>query len=81
MRRFVLASVVAKLKSPSYPSKELLDQDLEFMYKKFNYSKEDFESIMKAPVKTFMDYKNHSRLLDKIKVFLNYLRSKKLYTK
>ena len=72
---------LSQLKLPSYPSKELLNQDLEFMYKKFNYSKKDFESIMKAPTKSFLDYKNLSRVLDQIKIFVNYLRSKKLYTK
>lgn len=74
-------NALVKLKSPLYPSENLLQQDLEFMYKKFNYSEKDFESIMKAPVKTFLDYKNLSKLVDQIKIFVNYLRSKGLYPK
>lgn len=69
------------IKSSPYPSEELLSQDIEFMYKKFNYSEKDFELIMKAPLKSFLDYRNHSNLLDKIKTIVNYLRAKEIYPK
>ena len=69
------------IKASAYPSEELLIQDMEFMYKKFNYTKEEFSSIMKAPTKTFLDYKNNSKTVDKIKIVVNFLRAKGVYPK
>lgn len=69
------------IKNDIYPSKELLAQDKEFMYKKFNYSKEEFEQIMNLPPKTFLDYKNKAETVDKLKVFVNFLRKKGRYSK
>lgn len=70
-----------EIKKDVYPSKELLAQDKEFMYKKFNYTKDEFEQIMNLPPKTFLDYKNKAKTVDKLKVFVNFLRKKGKYSK
>lgn len=70
-----------ELKKPPYPSPELLAQDKEFMYKKFDYSPNEFEQIMQLPPKTFLDYKNKAKRVEQIKSYLNFLRRKGRYAK
>lgn len=70
-----------ELKKPPYPSPELLEQDKEFMYKKFNYTPQEFEAIMQLQPKTFLDYKNRAKRVEQIKSYLNFLRRKGRYAK
>ena len=70
-----------EMKKDPYPSTEMLEQDKEFMYKKFMFSKQDFEEIMSKPKKNFMDYKNRAKYVVKIKKVVNYLRRKGVYSK
>ena len=41
---------------------ELIEQDKEFVMKKFNLTPKEFESIMQLPIKTFKDYPNSNYL-------------------
>ncbi len=49
--------------------KELIEEDYEYVTKKLEYTKEEFESILNAPVKSHFDYKTDL----KSKIFKKYL--------
>lgn len=53
-----------EIKKNPYPSDELLKQDREFVLKKLGLTEEEFEHIMKLPVKTYRDYLSHSLILN-----------------
>jgi N-acetyl sugar amidotransferase len=50
------------IKEPTYPD-DLMQQDREYVIKKFKLSEAEFEKIIESPLKTFKDYKNNSKLL------------------
>lgn len=49
--------------------KELIEEDYEYVTKKLEYSKDEFESILQAPVKSHFDYKTDL----KSKIFKKYI--------
>lgn len=62
-------------------SGELLEQDKQFVLKKFDLTENDFDNIMNSNRKTFRDYPNSYETVQKIKKIVNYLRTKDLYSK
>ncbi len=52
------------IKRPPYPSEEMLQQDLDFVLKKFDLTAAEFQSIIKSPVKTFRDYPNNFKIVN-----------------
>jgi len=58
-----------------------LNEDMQFVIKKLGYSEEEFKEIMRLPIKSFRDYKNNFYYHQKIRVFINYLRSIKILHK
>lgn len=66
-----------QLKTKDY-SVKMLNEDLEYVIKKFELTPEKFEAIMKAPIKSFKDYPNNYFLVSRIKNTLNKLRKKNL---
>jgi N-acetyl sugar amidotransferase len=60
---------------------QILEQDKEFVIKKFEMTNRDFEDIMALPLKSFRDYPNNFKLINRIKKFVNYLRDKNLYSR
>jgi N-acetyl sugar amidotransferase len=60
---------------------QMLDNDKEFVIKKFGLTLTEFDDIMKSPIHSFKDYKNNFELVKKIKRFVNLLRNRGLYTK
>lgn len=60
---------------------KLLAQDKEYVIKKLNYTQEEFEQMMNAPIKSFLDYPNSYALITKLKKFVNWLRGRELYSK
>lgn len=48
---------LAILQTPTYEEK-LLKQDYEFILKKLDYTKEEFEALMSTPAKKHEDYKH-----------------------
>ena len=49
--------------------KELIEEDYEYVTKKLEYTKDEFESILLAPVKSHFDYKTDL----KSKIFKKYI--------
>jgi hypothetical protein len=64
-----------ELKKPVYPT-NLFEEDRKFVMKKFEISEEEFDRILKLPVKTFHDYPNQSNMFKYLRQALNYLRKK-----
>lgn len=58
-------------------SKEMLEQDRDYVIKKLGLSEDEFESIVKAPIKTYADYPNNESLWKRfysiIKIARNYI--------
>ena len=69
-----------ELKKEIYPP-GLLSQDMEFVKKKFSFGDQEFDKIMKSPVRSFREYKNIENKIIRLKKFVNYLRLKGLYSK
>jgi N-acetyl sugar amidotransferase len=68
------------IKSEKYPQ-HLYNDDLVFVKKKLGLSDNDFNTIMKAPIRKYTDYPNIESKIMKIKKVLNYFRRKGLYSK
>jgi N-acetyl sugar amidotransferase len=66
-----------ELEKPIYPI-ELFSEDKLFVQKKLDLTAEQFAAIMNLENKTYRDYPNQSKLLDKLKKGLNKLRGKGL---
>lgn len=65
------------LEQPTADEK-LLQDDKEYLLKKFGISAEEFESIMNAPIKTIFDYPNYHKWEIKFRKALNRLRKAKI---
>jgi len=66
-----------ELKKPIYPE-HLFKEDLDFVLKKLGMSPDEFDKILNLPNRTFLDYPNQYRLLNKLRNILNKLRGKGL---
>lgn len=64
-----------ELERDPYP-KELMDEDRQYVIKKFNMTPAEFEAIMNLPNKTFRDYPNRSGQFSILRKALNTLRGK-----
>lgn len=62
-----------KLKEPVYPE-HLLQEDREYTIKKLGFSEQDFENIMRAPKKTFEDYRTSHKIFERAKKIVNTTR-------
>jgi N-acetyl sugar amidotransferase len=71
-------TALAKMTEPAYPLTEV-NQDREFVIKKFGLTDAEFESIMNAPPKSFHNYPNSFAIHKKFRSILAYLRRKGLY--
>lgn len=60
---------------------QLLDQDRQFVIKKFQINEHQFEELMQLPNRTFLDYRNNNQLIRQIKRVLIVLRRVGLYSK
>lgn len=65
------------LEQPTADEK-LLQDDKEYLLKKFGISAEEFEAIMNAPIKTIFDYPNYHKWEIKFRKALNRLRKAKI---
>jgi len=66
------------LKKPKYPVGKK-EEDTEYVMKKFGLEASELQKIMDDKPKTFLDYPSNYGLHVKLRSFLNYLRSKKIY--
>lgn len=57
------------LEQPIAP-REAIQQDLEFVAKKFELSVQDFKSLLDAPIRSYRDYPNSDRFLERLKIVL-----------
>jgi len=64
----------------TYP-KNLLEQDKEFVIKKFGLTENSFQEIMDLPKKTHRDYKSNYKTIKRLKTLYNYLRRINLFHK
>lgn len=64
---------VALMNEPVYPEKLLLD-DREYTIKKLGLTEQEFEEIMRAPMKTFLEYKTSHGLFEYAKTIVNASR-------
>lgn len=62
-----------EIAKPTYPE-GLLQEDFNFVLKKFGFTKEEFNAILALPNKTYRDYPNQSKVLDTLRKILNKLR-------
>jgi N-acetyl sugar amidotransferase len=69
-----------EIDKPGY-DEALLNQDMQFVMKKFDLREQDFKALMSLPVKTFRDYPNNETRVTELKKIVNYLRFKGLYSK
>ncbi|MDC0156968.1 N-acetyl sugar amidotransferase [Verrucomicrobia bacterium] len=69
-----------RLKEPVYPDKYFLE-DYQYVLKKFDLSKDEFDNILKAEIKSFRDYPNSYNLVQFMRKCINVLRKYNLYPK
>ena len=56
-----------ELKSNPYPDQKLLEEDLQFFLKKFDFTKKEFEIIMKETPKDPKEFQSYESMLEKLK--------------
>ena len=69
---------LAEMQKPPY-AEELQQQDLAYVVKKLRLSHEQFEHIMRAPIKSFRDYRNLYEPVQWLRNGVNRLRKHQLY--
>jgi len=67
-----------ELKKPIYPP-DSIEQDKDYVIKKFEIERNTFDTIMSESNKYFIDYPNNSAFHNRLRKFLNYLRTKNFY--
>lgn len=67
-----------EITKPPYPEKEQL-QDFDYVIKKLYLTREQFEEIMRLPVKSFREYRNSFRIVQWLRHTVNRLRARGLY--
>lgn len=63
-----------ELSSSTYPNQELLKEDLEFFLKKFDFTKEEFDKIMKETPKEPTDYKSYEYMFKKLQPLVQKIK-------
>jgi len=61
-----------EMKNPVAPE-DILNQDRDYAIKKLGLTNLEFEAIMNAPTKTFLDYKTEYSLMERVKKLRKYL--------
>jgi len=69
---------LAELRQPPYPE-EMQQQDLVYVSKKLGMSVAEFEAIMRAPVKSYAEYRNWFAVVQALRAGVNTLRRYRLY--
>ena len=64
---------IEAIKQPTY-SAELQAEDREYAIKKFGITEDEFENIMQAPPKTFLDYRTCYHIFENAKKVKNRLK-------
>ena len=69
---------LVEIKKPTYPE-EMQKEDLNYVLKKLNLSKEEYQKILNSPNRTFREFKNIYSIVKLMKKTVNLLRSKNIY--
>ena len=72
------AQALAEMQSPPY-AEELQQQDLTYVLKKLQLSPQQFEEIMRAPVRSYRDYRNLYEPVQLLRNTVNWCRKHHLY--
>lgn len=64
---------VEQLKSKDYTA-DMLKEDLSYVMKKLEFTRDEFDAIMNSPRRSFRDFPNNYKLVMRIKTVLNRLR-------
>ena len=72
------AQALEEIKQPTY-APELQEQDRTYVCKKLGFSQSEFDAIMRAPVKSFRDYRNSYAAVQLLRNTVNRLRGAGLY--
>jgi N-acetyl sugar amidotransferase len=67
-----------EVRKPPYPE-DLQQQDVAYVCKKLGLSAEQWDEIMRAPVRSFRDYKNSFGIVESLRHSVNWLRGNGLY--
>ena len=67
-----------EVRKPAYPE-ELQQQDVIYVCKKLGLSAEQWDAIMRAPLRSFRDYKNSYSTVEFLRNSVNWLRGRGLY--
>ncbi len=63
-----------EMKNDPYPSEIMMKEDKEYIIKKLGINQEDFEEIMRGPIKTYKDYPNDSYIFSQNSFFMKFAR-------
>ncbi|MDA9945242.1 N-acetyl sugar amidotransferase [Schleiferiaceae bacterium] len=66
-----------EIKSDPYPSKQMLQEDIDFVMKKLNLTEEEFKDILNLENKFYGDYKNSKWILERLWSAYDYFRKLK----
>lgn len=69
------------IKTDPYPSESLKNEDFEYVLKKLELSKTEFEQIISNKNRSFLEFPNNYKIISFMKNFLNLLRKRNLYSK
>jgi N-acetyl sugar amidotransferase len=72
------AQALEEIRQPPYPE-DVQAQDVQYVCKKFSFTPEQFSAIMKAPIRSYRDYKNSFALVQLMRDTVNALRLRGLY--
>ena len=78
--QFTKSQAINEIKKPTY-SLELQESDRQYVAKKLGFCNDDFENMLKLPVKNFIDYPNNFKVISLLKKIVDSLRSKNIYPK
>jgi N-acetyl sugar amidotransferase len=67
-------AAIEKVKECTYP-KDRLEEDLQYAIKKFGVTAEQFQELMSLPPKTFLDYPNQYRTVERLKSVRSFLEA------
>ncbi len=60
---------------------QLFCQDKQFVIKKLDLDESSFDAIMRLPIKSFRNYPNNYKNVQRLKALLNWLREKEVYSR
>lgn len=65
---------LSELNTNPYPDQNLLKDDMEFFLKKFDFTREEFEMVMKEKPKDPKEFKSYESMLDKLKPLVQKIK-------